>query len=148
MAAFLPPSRRRRSALTTVGPGQPDPTIIELEMEALRSGGGGAQRARLTAFFTGALRAGVARVVGTLRVAVVVRVAVAFLAAVLRTGAAAVVPTPLASLGARLGVITASLNAFSGVMRAFFDALMRMASPVAGLRPMRAGRSILANLAN
>src|SRR4051812_25286972 len=33
-------------------------------------------------------------------------------------------------------------------MRAFFDALILMASPVAGLRPMRAGRSTLANLAN
>src|SRR5687768_8889381 len=31
-------------------------------------------------------------------------------------------------------------------MRAFFDALILMASPVAGLRPMRAGRSIFANL--
>ena len=39
------------------------------------------------------------------------------------------------------------MNAFTGVMRAFFDALMRMASPVAGLRPMRAGRSTLTNLA-
>ncbi len=56
--------------------------------------------------------------------------------------------TPRASLGAWRGVITASLNPLRGVIRAFFEALIRMASPVAGLRPARAGRSTLANLAN
>src|SRR5207237_3400712 len=44
--------------------------------------------------------------------------------------------------------MTASLKALRGVMRAFLEALMWMASPVAGWRPMRAARSTLANLAN
>jgi hypothetical protein len=43
--------------------------------------------------------------------------------------------------------MTASLKPLSGVMRAFFDALILMASPVAGLRPIRAARSTFANLA-
>ena len=47
----------------------------------------------------------------------------------------------------RLPASTASLNAFSGVTRTRRDALMRIASPVCGLRPMRAGRSTRANLA-
>jgi len=63
------------------------------------------------------------------------------------TAASTVGYAPLTSLGALAGASTASLNAFTGVMRAFFDALMRIASPVAGLRPMRAGRSTLTNLA-
>src|SRR5579883_2630748 len=44
--------------------------------------------------------------------------------------------------------MTASLKALTGVILARFDALMRICSPVAGLRPMRAGRSTLTNLAN
>jgi hypothetical protein len=55
--------------------------------------------------------------------------------------------TPRSSLGARLVFTTASLNPLSGVMRAFFDALIRTGSWVCGLRPMRAGRSTLTNLA-
>src|SRR6185312_12636735 len=42
---------------------------------------------------------------------------------------------------------TASLNAFNGVMRATRFALTFTISPVAGLRAMRAGRSIRRNLA-
>src|SRR5688572_27272894 len=53
--------------------------------------------------------------------------------------------TPLASFGP-LPDMTESLNALSGVMRAFFDALILIVSPVAGLRPMRAGRSTFTNL--
>src|SRR5207247_6874304 len=68
-------------------------------------------------------------------------VAAVFLAGALATGALVV------SFGACDGFITASLNAFSGVIRAFFDALIWMVSPVAGLRPMCACRSTLANLA-
>ena len=56
------------------------------------------------------------------------------------TAAASVGPNaPFANFGAFAGARTASLNAFTGVIRAFFDALMRIASPVAGLRPMRDG---------
>jgi hypothetical protein len=55
--------------------------------------------------------------------------------------------TPRSSLGARLVFTTASLNPLSGVMRAFFDALIRTGSWVCGLRPMRAGRSTLTNFA-
>src|SRR5687767_12813451 len=54
--------------------------------------------------------------------------------------------TPAASFGAVAGAMTESLKPFRGVMRAFFDALILIASPVAGLRPMRAGRSTLLNL--
>jgi hypothetical protein len=54
---------------------------------------------------------------------------------------------PRSSLGARLVFTTASLNPLSGVMRAFFDALIRTGSWVCGLRPMRAGRSTLTNFA-
>src|SRR4051794_5063867 len=72
----------------------------------------------------------------------------AFLAAgAVRGAAGAAGHTPLASLGAMLGVITESLKPFSGVIRAFLDALMRMLAPVVGFRPMRAGRSTLENLA-
>src|ERR1017187_3973350 len=83
----------------------------------------------------------------------------AFLAAALAAGAAGAdlpaegtaVPmignAPFFSLGAVDGASTASLKAFTGVMRAFLEALMRMVSPVAGFRPMRAARSTLTNLA-
>src|SRR5271168_3379861 len=54
---------------------------------------------------------------------------------------------PFTSFGAVAGARTASLNALTGVMRAFLEALIRMASPVAGLRPMRAARFTLTNLA-
>ena len=54
------------------------------------------------------------------------------------TAASLVGYAPLTSLGAVAGARTASLNAFTGVIRAFLDALIRMASPVAGFRPMRA----------
>ncbi len=56
--------------------------------------------------------------------------------------------TPFMSLGALAGDSTASLNAFTGVIRARVEALMRMVSPVAGLRPIRAARATFANLAN
>ena len=56
------------------------------------------------------------------------------------TAASLVGYAPLTSLGAVAGARTASLNAFTGVMRAFLDALIRMASPVAGFRPIRAAR--------
>ena len=46
----------------------------------------------------------------------------------------------------RLPVSTASLNGLSGVTRALRDALMRIASPVWGLRPMRAARSTAGEL--
>ena len=49
--------------------------------------------------------------------------------------------------GARLPK-TASLNALSGVMRTLREALIRIASPVAGLRPMRALVCRRINLAN
>src|SRR4051812_40599956 len=68
----------------------------------------------LAAFLAGALRAAVARV-AVVFLAVVAR-AGAFLAGALRAGAAAPAVVPLASLGARLGVITASLNALRGVI--------------------------------
>src|SRR5687768_8530424 len=55
--------------------------------------------------------------------------------------------TPLASFGAVAGVMTASLNPLSAVMRAFFEALILIVSPVEGLRPVRAGRSTFANFA-
>src|SRR5580704_1692039 len=104
---------------------------------------------RATVLRAGALRATVLRA-GALRAAV-------FLAGAF-AGAAADFPAPLtassevgyapfASFGALAGASTASLKAFTGVIRAFFDALIRIASPVAGLRPMRAGRSTLTNLA-
>ena len=63
-------------------------------------------------------------------------------------GAADPSSTPRPSLGARDGLSTASLKPLSAVMRARLDALIRICSPVAGLRPMRAARSTLANLAN
>src|SRR5438477_11455804 len=55
--------------------------------------------------------------------------------------------TPLASFGAWPGLMTESLKPLRAVMRAFFDALIFMGSPVAGFLPMRAPRSTLANLA-
>src|SRR4029078_6779683 len=67
----------------------------------------------------------------------------AFLAAAFGAGG----HTPDASFGAAGGDMTASLKPFSGVIRAFFEALILMASPVAGLRPMRAGESRRTNLA-
>ena len=63
------------------------------------------------------------------------------------TAASLVGYAPFTSLGAVAGARTASLKAFTGVMRAFLEALMRIASPVAGLRPMRAARFTLTNLA-
>jgi len=51
------------------------------------------------------------------------------------------------SVAISVGFMTASLNAFNGVMRAFLDALILTSSPVWGLRPRRAARSTLANLA-
>src|ERR1700722_4378587 len=63
------------------------------------------------------------------------------------TAVAMIGNAPFLSLGAVDGASTASLKAFTGVMRAFLEALMRMVSPVAGLRPMRAARSTLTNLA-
>src|SRR5262249_1608802 len=89
----------------------------------------------------------------------VVFFAVVFLAVVFRAGAfLAVAPFfPGARLAAvfcagaclagRLPVSTASLKAFNGVTRTRRDALMRIASPVCGLRPIRAARSTRANLA-
>jgi hypothetical protein len=53
----------------------------------------------------------------------------------------------LVSLGAGAAPRTMSLKPLRGVMRAFLDALILMAAPVAGLRPMRALVWILANLA-
>ena len=87
-----------------------------------------------TAFLAGAaLRAGAAFLAGAF-------LATAFLAgAALRAGAAFLAGAFFA--GAVLPVSTASLNAFSGVMRARRDALMRIASPVAGCGPCgRGGR--------
>src|SRR5271166_179250 len=86
------------------------------------------------------------------------RAAEAFFAGARRTGAAATLPAaftaassvgyaPFLSLGAPAGAMTASLKAFTGVILAFFDALIRICSPVAGLRPHRAGLSTLTNLA-
>ena len=50
--------------------------------------------------------------------------------------------------GGTLPESTASLNDFNGVIFADRLALMRIVSPVAGLRPMRAGRSTRRNFAN
>ena len=63
------------------------------------------------------------------------------------TAASLVGYAPFTSFGAVAGARTASLNALTGVMRAFLEALIRIASPVAGLRPMRAARFTLTNLA-
>ena len=63
------------------------------------------------------------------------------------TAASLVGYAPFTNLGAVAGARTASLNAFTGVMRAFLEALIRIASPVAGFRPMRAARFTLTNLA-
>src|SRR5580698_9068364 len=118
-----------------------------------------------TTFLAGALRAGALRagaflagafLAGALRATVFLTGA--FFTAALTGAAAATLPaaataaslvgnTPGFSLGAVAGASTASLNALTGVMRAFFDALMRMVSPVAGLRPMRAARLTFTNLA-
>jgi hypothetical protein len=68
----------------------------------------------------------------------------AFFATVFLAGAAFLAA---AFFAGRLPVSTASLNALSGVTRTRRDALMRIASPVCGLRPMRAARSTRANLA-
>ena len=53
----------------------------------------------------------------------------------------------LVNFGAGAAPRTMSLNPLRGVMRAFLEALILMASPVAGLRPMRALVWICANLA-
>lgn len=73
--------------------------------------------------------------------------AVVFLAVAFFAAAGAGGHTPRSSLGARLVFTTASLKPLSGVMRAFLDALILTGSWVWGLRPMRAGRSTLTNLA-
>src|ERR687897_220013 len=73
--------------------------------------------------------------------------ALGFLAAAFLAGAGPGGQTPRSSFGARLVFTTASLKPLSGVMRAFFEALMRTGACVCGLRPMRAGRSTLTNLA-
>src|SRR5882724_1425767 len=102
------------------------------------------QRRLAGAFRAGALRAGAFFLAGAFLAAGAFFLAGAFFAAVFAAGG----HTPDASLGAADGDITASLKPFRGVMRAFFEALMRMASPVAGLRPMRALESRRTNLAN
>ena len=61
----------------------------------------------------------------------------------MRTAASSVGHTPRFSLGAVDGFITASLKALTGVILAFLEALILIASPVAGLRPMRAARLTL-----
>ncbi len=76
--------------------------------------------------------------------------AAAFLAGAVLAGAAladAGGQTPLASLGAAEGLITASLKPLRAVILAFLDAFTLTAAPVAGLRAMRAGLSTRANLA-
>lgn len=55
---------------------------------------------------------------------------------------------PRTRRGALLGFITASRNAFAAPTRTFFEALNIICSPVAGLRPMRAGRSTFTNFTN
>lgn len=55
--------------------------------------------------------------------------------------------TPRASFGPRADR-TASLKVLAGVIRARFEALIRICSPVAGFRPIRAARSTFTNLAN
>src|SRR5262245_28690366 len=102
-------------------------------------------------FFAAVLRAGALEAVVleavVLRAVVVFLAAVVLVAVVLRAAAGAGGHTPRSSLGARLVLTTASLKPLSGVMRAFFDALMRTGCWVCGLRPMRAGRSTFTNLA-
>ena len=49
------------------------------------------------------------------------------------TAPASVGNAPFTSFGALAGASTASLKALTGVIRAFFDALIRIASPVAGV---------------
>src|ERR1700728_760828 len=112
--------------------------------------------ARFTAFLAGARLAGALRAVALRAGAFLAAArAGAFLAAAgaadlpaAATAASLVGYAPLTSFGAVAGARTASLNALTGVMRAFLEALIRMASPVAGLRPMRAARFTLTNLAN
>src|SRR5271170_7936537 len=111
--------------------------------------------ARLTAFLAGARLAGALRAVALRAGAFLAEArAGAFLAATgapdlpaAATAASLVGYAPFTSFGAVAGARTASLNAFTGVMCAFLEALIRMASPVAGLRPMRAARFTLTNLA-
>src|SRR5581483_1226102 len=108
---------------------------------------------RLAAALAGALRAGaLAAVAVVLRAGALAGAALAgaVLGAALAGAAfagAALAGAALASRGAGTAPSTTSLNPFSGVIRAFFDALILMASPVAGFRPMRALVWILANLA-
>src|SRR5579863_410718 len=147
-------AQRRRVALRAV----------VLRAAVRRAGALRAVVLRAAVFRAGAFRAAAFFFAGPRFVAVVLR-AVAFLAgarlaAALRAGAGAadfpaaftrssrIGKDPRFSLGALAGLSTASLNAFTGVIRAFFEALIQICSPVAGLRPMRAGRSTLTNLAN
>jgi len=80
---------------------------------------------RLTALLrvTADLRVAAAFVAAADRFAAVFLAEVAFLAVVLGVAGAGG-QVPRASLGAWLGVTTASLKPFNGVMRAFFEALI------------------------
>src|SRR5581483_10059974 len=129
---------RRRRADRPVRPG------AALALRPARPSGGRSVH-RLAVAFAGARRAGAfAGAAFAARGARVVAVAV--LAGAAFAGAA-FAGAGLASFGAGATPRTTSLNPLSGVMRAFFDALIRIDSPVAGLRPIRALVWILANLA-